>query len=74
METNSEPGCVHLSSSACGLLQAQAPYMRVVSRGRIPIKGKGDMETFCVGSAPFTLADPVLLKSQSFIGSKWRAI
>lgn len=38
------------------------------------IKGKGDMETFWVGSAPFTLADPVLLKSQSFIGSKWRAI
>ena len=46
MESNSEPGCVHLSHAACGLLQAQAPYMRVASRGRVSIKGKGEMETF----------------------------
>ena len=46
MESNSEKNRIHLSGDAAALLRRQAPEMKLLSRGEIPIKGKGTMTTF----------------------------
>lgn len=48
MESNSEKNRIHCSAAAAELLREQAPHLKLVSRGIIPIKGKGDMQTFWV--------------------------
>jgi class 3 adenylate cyclase len=46
MESNSAPGRVTASPAAAALLRQQAPSAVLLSRGVVPIKGKGPMELF----------------------------
>ena len=48
MESNSAKNRVTLSGAAAGLLRLQAPHLahRLVPRGPVAIKGKGEMELF----------------------------
>jgi class 3 adenylate cyclase len=46
MESNSEPGKIHLSEVAAKLLYEQAPHMVATCRGEMHIKGKGMMTTY----------------------------
>lgn len=50
MESNSEKNRIHCSAAAAALLRDQAPELELTSRGVVQIKGKGEMETFWVGS------------------------
>lgn len=47
MESNSMTNRIHCSSISAKLLMDQYPELPLRSRGRIAIKGKGDMHTFC---------------------------
>ena len=49
MESNSESGRIHCSEASANLLMVQDSNIRIVSRGGIMIKGKGEMKTFWVG-------------------------
>merc|ERR1712174_78995 len=49
MESNSETGRIHCSEASANLLMVQDSNIRIVSRGGIMIKGKGEMKTFWVG-------------------------
>jgi len=49
MESNSETGRIHCSEASANLLMVQDHDIRIVSRGSIKIKGKGEMKTFWVG-------------------------
>lgn len=51
-ESNSEPGKVTLSQAAADLVRAQAPGATLVSRGLVPIKGKGTMPLFFLHTPP----------------------
>jgi len=46
MESTSEPGKIHCSERSAMLLLKQAPKMLLSTRGRINVKGKGEMKTF----------------------------
>merc|ERR1711881_157660 len=46
MESNSEKGRVHLSKAAADLVKEQDPNLHLVSRGKVNIKGKGQMHTY----------------------------
>ena len=46
MESNSLPMMIHCSDRAAQVLEQQVPGITLISRGMIPIKGKGEMETF----------------------------
>ena len=46
MESNSSPMMIHCSDRAAQVLKQQFPGLLLISRGMIPIKGKGEMETF----------------------------
>jgi serine/threonine protein kinase len=61
MESNSLPGRIHCSESSAKLLGDNCPDLKVVSRGKMNIKGKGEMRTFWVKSpnAPSTSANPL---------------
>ena len=48
MESNSKENCIHCSARAAGLLLLQAPKLNLEHRGRIKVKGKGEMRTFWV--------------------------
>lgn len=47
METTSEAGRVHISQAVYTLIR-EAPGLQFISRGKMMIKGKGEMETFFV--------------------------
>mmetsp|Transcript_25785 Transcript_25785/g.76132 ORF Transcript_25785/g.76132 Transcript_25785/m.76132 type:complete len:1240 (-) Transcript_25785:267-3986(-) len=51
MESNSLPGRIQCSDVAAKLLQQQAPEMPIVHRGKISVKGKGEMDTYWVNEA-----------------------
>lgn len=57
MESNSLPGRIHCSSTSSTLLTIQAPEIPQISRGRIEIKGKGEMHTFWVNEKEPDLED-----------------
>jgi len=48
MESNSHKNRIHCSARAAGLLLNQWPELQLEHRGRIKIKGKGEMRTFWV--------------------------
>ena len=48
MESNSLPMKIHCSEEAAEMLKWQAPELKLEWRGMIPIKGKGEMETFFI--------------------------
>eukprot|EP00547_Thalassionema_nitzschioides_P016529 CAMPEP_0194240680 /NCGR_PEP_ID=MMETSP0158-20130606/6778_1 /TAXON_ID=33649 /ORGANISM="Thalassionema nitzschioides, Strain L26-B" /LENGTH=1190 /DNA_ID=CAMNT_0038975425 /DNA_START=76 /DNA_END=3648 /DNA_ORIENTATION=+ len=48
MESNSKENRIHCSARAAGLLLNQWPELQLEHRGRIKIKGKGEMRTFWV--------------------------
>ena len=48
MESHSLPMKIHCSDRASQVLKAQAPGIKLISRGLINIKGKGEMGTFFV--------------------------
>ncbi|CAJ1951408.1 unnamed protein product [Cylindrotheca closterium] len=48
MESNSKANRIHCSSAAAELLSKQAPELPLRSRGKIPIKGKGNIHTYWV--------------------------
>ena len=58
MESNSEKNRIHCSERAAMLLKSQNPEMNVCSRGKIEIKGKGEMETYWVNEVPLALPHP----------------
>ena len=49
MESNSEAGRIHCSEVSATLLRAQDPDIRIIRRGNIKIKGKGEMVTYWIG-------------------------
>merc|ERR1712183_447820 len=50
MESNSESMRIHCSKASADLLKYQDPKIRLVSRGKIEVKGKGLMSTYWVGN------------------------
>ena len=46
MESHGVPGQIHVSEATAKLLRQQARGQVLVPRGRIPIKGKGEMATY----------------------------
>ena len=48
METNSKVGRIHCSERSADLLREQDPKCNLELRGRITVKGKGDMTTYFV--------------------------
>ncbi|CAB9496917.1 activated protein kinase catalytic subunit alpha-1 [Seminavis robusta] len=48
METNSTNGRIHCSERSAMLLAEQSPETRILKRGVIKVKGKGDMTTYWV--------------------------
>jgi len=48
MESTSEAGKIHCSERAAIILQQQSPHILLEPRGRINVKGKGEMFTFWV--------------------------
>jgi hypothetical protein len=49
MESNSFAGKIHCSVTSAKLLQTQAPDIPCFLRGKISVKGKGNMMTYWVG-------------------------
>ena len=63
MESNAKPNRILCSEAAAKLLIEQAPQISVKKRGKIKVKGKGDMVTFWVGDKELGTSqrrDPVL--------------
>lgn len=54
MESNSKENRIHCSQSAAEILQTQCPEFPLKPRGKIPIKGKGEMNTFWVNEVTDT--------------------
>lgn len=52
MESNSQENRILCSSRAAHLVHAQAPDIKIVCRGVINVKGKGDMKVYWVGTNP----------------------
>lgn len=48
MESNSKRDCIHLSEAAVGLIRSQSEpaHFKLVDRGIIQVKGKGEMRTY----------------------------
>merc|ERR1712005_10831 len=61
MESNSEKGRVHLSKPAADLVKEQDVNLNLVSRGKVTIKGKGQMHTY------WLLPDGVTLEGETRI-------
>ena len=49
METNSFSRRVHCSEKSAQLLADQAPEIKITKRGKVSVKGKGEMITYWVG-------------------------
>jgi hypothetical protein len=68
MESNSEELRAHCSEAAAQLATAADPSVRMISRGLIPIKGKGHMPTYWLdlsAESLQSLGDAVVLSNQS---------
>lgn len=46
MESMSEKGRINMSAAAAAALREQAPAVKTVSRGKLAVKGKGEIECF----------------------------
>lgn len=56
MESNSLPGCAQCTETSANLLREQCPEINLLPRGKVSVKGKGEMTTFFL--------PPELFKSQ----------
>ncbi|KAL3940226.1 MAG: hypothetical protein SGBAC_005186 [Bacillariaceae sp.] len=63
METKSSANRIHCSAKASKLLKQQYPSMKILSRGMIPIKGKGVMDTYWVDESN-ELCTPITMRRQ----------
>ena len=54
MESNSYSGKIHCSAASAELLVKQAPGIPLTKRGKINVKGKGEMVTWWVSSGGAT--------------------
>jgi len=52
MESNSKENRIHCSERAANLLRSQDPGIPISSRGKIEVKGKGEMLTYWVNEGP----------------------
>jgi len=52
MESNSKENRIHCSERAAKVLQTQDPSIAIVARGKIEVKGKGEMNTFWINEGP----------------------
>mmetsp|Transcript_17830 Transcript_17830/g.44037 ORF Transcript_17830/g.44037 Transcript_17830/m.44037 type:complete len:129 (-) Transcript_17830:106-492(-) len=52
MESNSTSGRIHCSDVSAKLLREQAPEFPMKRRGKVSVKGKGNMTTYWVGCLP----------------------
>ena len=57
MESHSLPGRIHCSEASAILLDKNHHSLGVTKRGKVPIKGKGLMETYWVGEESEKLTD-----------------
>ena len=48
MESNSQKNRIHCSEASASLLRKQCPRMPIYPRGKIAVKGKGEMKTFWI--------------------------
>ncbi|EDQ85134.1 uncharacterized protein MONBRDRAFT_34366 [Monosiga brevicollis MX1] len=62
MESNSEKGRVHLSKPAADLVKEQDANLNLVSRGKVTIKGKGQMHTYWLLPDGVTLEEETRIK------------
>eukprot|EP00899_Mesostigma_viride_P028326 jgi/Mesvir1/8679/Mv02619-RA.1 len=51
IETSSQPDCVHLSQAAAAALRRQDRSLRIVKRGKVLLKGKGETITYWLESS-----------------------
>lgn len=54
METNSEAGKILCSHASAEILKVQAPSLAIKLRGKIKVKGKGQMMTYWVGNTGYS--------------------
>lgn len=54
---------IHLSGSTSDIIKNRFPYFVVEYRGKIPIKGKGDMETYWLSERTVSVAEQENLES-----------
>lgn len=52
MESTSKRNRIQCSDRSAALLREQCPSIKLISRGVVPIKGKGEMETYWIKEAP----------------------
>lgn len=69
MESNSQENRIHCSSRAAKLVKKQHPEMPIRSRGKITVKGKGEMRTFWINEEPSSRRDLNSLGHQSSASS-----
>jgi len=60
MESNSLPGRIQCTETAAKLVMQQAPQIKVTCRGKIPIKGKGEMTTYWIGDYEKVMVPPTV--------------
>ncbi|KAL7539016.1 hypothetical protein ACHAWF_006271 [Thalassiosira exigua] len=56
MEGNSLPMRIHCSEAAAEVLRWQVPELKLIPRGAIPIKGKGEMKTYFVNHDEYVMS------------------
>jgi len=52
MESTSTSGKIHCSEKSAKLLMEQAPHLRIRKRGKVDVKGKGQMVTYWISKKP----------------------
>jgi hypothetical protein len=67
MESFSEELRAHCSEAAAQLATEADPSVRMISRGLIPIKGKGHMRTYWLDLSAASLGDAEVLSNQSAV-------
>ena len=59
MESNATKGRILCSEKSAKLLMKQAPHLSIKKRGKLAVKGKGEMITYWVGKPASEKADAI---------------